>query len=81
MVRTASGAMAVQIVTKEHGGAGLWSTWAQPTGEAELAALTQAGREKIRGGQGCWTWPAWPPQAAGLSRVTAGGDLSLCLQV
>nr|WP_234415860.1 MULTISPECIES: IS1634 family transposase [unclassified Actinomyces] len=45
--------------------AGLWSTWAQPTGEAELAALVQAGREKIRGGQGVLDLAGLTPQAAG----------------
>ncbi|WP_199176345.1 IS1634 family transposase, partial [Actinomyces qiguomingii] len=47
------------------GCAGLWSTWAQRTGEAELAALVQAGREKIRGGQGVLDLAGLTPQAAG----------------
>jgi len=44
--------------------AGLWSTWARPTGEAELAALIQAGREKIRGGQGVLDLAGLTPRAA-----------------
>nr|WP_136314187.1 hypothetical protein [Actinomyces procaprae] len=42
----------------------MWSTWARRTGEAELAALVEAGREKIRGGQGVLDLVYLTPRAA-----------------
>nr|WP_237564195.1 IS1634 family transposase [Actinomyces sp. 432] len=64
-VRTASGATAVQIVAKEHGVRRIVEHLGSAHDEAELAALVQAGREKIRGGQGVLDLAGLTPQAAG----------------
>ncbi|WP_108965483.1 IS1634 family transposase [Actinomyces sp. Z16] len=63
-VRTASGATAVQIVAKEHGVRRVVEHLGSAHDEAELAALIQAGREKIRGGQGVLDLAGLTPQAA-----------------
>ncbi|GAV94363.1 hypothetical protein ADENT20671_1132 [Actinomyces denticolens] len=63
-VRTASGATAVQIVAKEHGVRRIVEHLGSAHDEAELAALVQAGREKIRGGQGVLDLAGLAPQAA-----------------
>ncbi|WP_073333597.1 IS1634 family transposase [Actinomyces glycerinitolerans] len=63
-VRTASGATAVQIVAKEHGVRRIVEHLGSAHDEAELAALIQAGREKIRGGQGVLDLAGLAPRAA-----------------
>ena len=63
-VRTASGATAVQIAVKEHGVRRIVEHLGSAHNEAELAALVQAGREKIRGGQGVLDLAGLTPQAA-----------------
>jgi len=55
----------VQIVAKEHGVRRIVEHLGSAHDEAELAALVQAGREKIRGGQGVLDLAGLTPQAAG----------------
>ena len=73
-VKTASGATAVQIVEKKHGQRTILEHVGSARDETELAALLQAGRDKLHANQPMLDLTAGPRSAAVAAHAVLGPD-------